>query len=64
MDIILFMKSMIDYKNVHKIGLVSRLNTDLKSDILKLKTIFDKRQIELLLAKAIADTIVQQLNGK
>lgn len=54
MDIILFMKSMIDYKNVHKIGLVSRLNTDLKSDILKLKTIFDKRQIELLLAKDCA----------
>ena len=45
------MKKMIDYKNVRKIGLVARLNTDLSSDILTLKRIFDKRNIELLLEK-------------
>lgn len=45
------MKELIDYKNIRKIGLVARLNTDLSSEILILQNIFNKRGIELLLEK-------------
>lgn len=57
------MKKMIDYKNVRKIGLVARLNTDLSSDILTLKRIFDKRNIELLLEKNCVKSLNLGDNG-
>ncbi len=47
----LAMKTLIDYKNIRKIGLVARLGADLSGDILLLKKIFEKRGIELLLEK-------------
>ncbi len=53
------MKKLIDYKNICKIGLVARLNTDLGNDILTLKRIFDERGIELLLEK----NCVERLNS-
>ena len=42
---------MIDYKNIKKVGLVSRPNTDLSKEISHIKSLLDKRDIELLLAK-------------
>lgn len=51
------MKKKLDYQNVSKIGLVARLNTDLKSEILTLKKIFDERGIELLLDKECAKNV-------
>ena len=57
------MKKMIDYENVRKIGLVARLNTDLSSDILTLKRIFDKRNIELLLEKSCVKSLNLGDNG-
>lgn len=42
---------MIDYKNIKKVGLVSRPNTDLSKEISHIKYLLDKRDIELLLAK-------------
>ena len=57
------MKKMIDYKNVRKIGLVARLNTDLSGDILTLKRIFDKRNIELLLEKNCVKSLNLGDNG-
>ena len=57
------MKKMIDYKNVRKIGLVARLNTDLSNDILTLKRIFDKRGIELLLEKNCVKSLNLGDNG-
>lgn len=51
------MKKELDYKNVTKIGLVARLNTDLSADILALKNIFDERNISLLLDKNSAKSL-------
>lgn len=48
------MKKAINYKNIQKIGLVARLNTNLNAEILELKQIFDERNIELLLDKNCA----------
>lgn len=42
---------MINYKNIKKVGLVSRPNTDLSKEISHIKSLLDKRDIELLLAK-------------
>ena len=42
---------MIDYKNIKKVVLVSRPNTDLSKEISHIKSLLDKRDIELLLAK-------------
>ncbi len=51
------MKKELAYKNVTKIGLVARLNTDLSADILALKNIFDERNISLLLDKNSAKSL-------
>lgn len=51
------MKKELDYKNITKIGLVARLNTDLSADILTLKSIFDERNISLLLDKNSAKSL-------
>ena len=53
----LAMKTLIDYKNIRKIGLVARLGADLSGDILVLKKIFDKRGIELLLEIECAKSV-------
>lgn len=51
------MKKELAYKNITKIGLVARLNTDLSADILALKNIFDERNISLLLDKHSAKSL-------
>lgn len=51
------MKKELAYKNITKIGLVARLNTDLSADILTLKSIFDERNISLLLDKHSAKSL-------
>ena len=51
------MKKELAYKNITKIGLVARLNTDLSADILALKNIFDERNISLLLDKYSAKSL-------
>ncbi len=45
------MKINFDYKNIRKIGLVTRRNINLKAEILELKKILDEKNIELILAK-------------
>ena len=47
----------MDYKNINKIGLISRINTDLNKDILKLKNILNEKNIELLLLKENAKSL-------
>jgi len=44
------MKNFIDYKNIKKIGLVSRPNSNLDPEIKLLKDFFNKKDIELLVA--------------
>lgn len=51
------MKKKLDYQNISKIGLVARLNTDLSSEILALKQIFDERGIALLVDKECAKSV-------
>lgn len=51
------MKKKLDYQNISKIGLVARFNTDLSSEILALKSIFDERGIALLLEKECAKSV-------
>lgn len=51
------MKKKLDYQNINKIGLVARFNTDLSSEILALKSIFDERGIALLLDKECAKSV-------
>ena len=51
------MKKKLDYQNISKIGLVARLNTDLSSEILALKAIFDERGITLLVDKECAKSV-------
>lgn len=42
------MKINFDYKNIRKIGLVTRRNINLKAEILELKKILDEKNIELI----------------
>lgn len=51
------MKKKLNYQNISKIGLVARFNTDLSSEILALKSIFDERGIALLLDKECAKSV-------
>ncbi|MCW1360866.1 NAD(+) kinase [Campylobacter sp. US33a] len=45
------MQKIIDYKNIKKIGLVTRPNSKLDKEILSLKEILEPREVELLLLK-------------
>ncbi len=60
----LAMKTLIDYKNIRKIGLVARLGADLSGDILMLKKIFDKRGIELLLENECLQSLKSNASHK
>ncbi|TQR31897.1 NAD(+) kinase [Campylobacter sp. MIT 99-7217] len=51
------MKTPLNYKNIKKIGLVSRQNSNLDEEILFLKDIFEQKNIELLLEKTSSKTI-------
>ncbi|MCH5335782.1 MAG: NAD(+) kinase [Campylobacter sp.] len=51
------MQNKLDYKNIRKIGLVTRPNSDLDLEILKLKESLEPRGIELLLLKESSKTL-------
>lgn len=51
------MQNIVDYKNIRKIGLVVRPNSNLDKEILFLKALLEKRNIELLLLQGSSENI-------
>lgn len=51
------MQNKIDYKNIKKIGLAARPNSNLDKEILILKEILEKKGVELLLYKESSEIV-------